>query len=234
MKRVDGVTLRSLIKSLPKAPLSHHTLIDLVDIVVDVCHALAFAHSRGVLHLDIKSSNVMVGDFGEVYLMDWGVARLFEETEKAGKRPMEGRVRSTEPDLDVGPQIVGTPNFMSPEQALGDDAIIGPAADIFAVGAMLHEILTREPPYAGGSVMEVLVKAATGERPALKGDPSAGIPAELARIVERAMATKHEERYATMEELREELVRFSRGRRRFPSAYLRRGRDDRGTGGARA
>ncbi len=217
MKRVDGVNLRTMIGTLPAGSLSHHTLIDLIDILVKVCQALAFAHSRGVVHLDVKASNVMVGDFGEVYLMDWGVARILDERASSPPSDDRARVRSTEPDVHVAPSIVGTPSYMPPEQALGEDAVIDGRADVFAVGAMLYEILTRRPPYRADTVLATLVMAASARFPSLDELLGKGsVAPELERIMLKAMAADINERYQSVDALREDLVRFSRGGGEFP------------------
>ena len=123
MKLVEGQTLAELIRALPRGALDTATLYALLDVFAKVCDALAFAHSRGVLHCDVKPANVMVGEFGQVFLMDWGIARLVAREASAGF----GRACDAEtgqarrhPASATDNSVIGTPGYMSPEQARGD------------------------------------------------------------------------------------------------------------------
>ena len=198
MKLVEGHTLRSLLDGWPPGPLAPGTLLDAIDAVLKVCDATAFAHTRGVLHLDIKPDNVLVGDHGAVYLMDWGTARLRED--------------DREP-----PIIIGTPGYMPPEQAEGRRSDLDPRADVFTLGATLYHVLARRPPYREATLAETIIAAQACEAPppsalARPGD----VPAELDRIVMKAMARDRRERYASVDALKSDLVRFVRGGGDFP------------------
>lgn len=228
MKLVEGRTFREQIRALPPGPLPHHTLIDQVDVVIKICQALAFAHSRGVVHLDVKPSNIMVGDFGEVYLMDWGVARIHSIPPPVGQslEPSQSGVHSSEPDLPTRRAIAGTPSHMAPEQALGEDELIDARSDVFAVGALLYEILTRRPPYRADTVLATLVMAASGKHADVqRAAGERNVPDELARIVRKAMAKERDDRYQRVDELREDLVRFTRGGGEFPNRVYAAGED---------
>lgn len=172
MKRVEGVPWRSLIR-YPEAhrdllggrsPLEAH-----VDILRQLCGALARAHSLGILHLDVKPDNVMVGAFGEVYLVDWGVA--------AASRPgtIEGLKRS-------GGRIIGTPAYFAPEQARAEDAT--EQTDVYLLGACLYEVLTGRPPRSEESVTEAVRAASRGHYDPLP-DTGTGV---LHILVRAAMA----------------------------------------------
>lgn len=210
MKMVEGRTLRSWIGDLPETgPIERGELLDILDVVIKVCDALAFAHSRGILHCDVKAANVMVGEFGQVYLMDWGVARLLEEE----------RNRDA---VDNEEYVVGTPAHMPPEQARG--APLDERADIFAVGALLYNVLTRRPPYRGDSGVQVLAQAFLARYPLPDEVMGSGVvPLALTRIVLRAMAPKREERFATVLELKDELVKFTRGGEGFEAVVFNAG-----------
>lgn len=221
MKLVEGQTLSALIRSLPsRGPLDSATLYSLLDIVTKVCDALAFAHSRGVIHCDVKPANVMVGEFGQVYLMDWGIARLVHAEVAPGSQQdftkAGGSIRPSATDNSV----IGTPCYMSPEQARGDRGTLDARSDVFLLGALLYEVLTRRPPYSTKDRNETLALAAAGAfPPPLKVAGTMGtmaIAPELDRIVMRAMAKKPENRYASVSALREDLVRFMRGGAEFP------------------
>jgi len=201
MKLVEGRTLLDWVKSLRGFP-SRDELLDLIDVVVKVCDALAFAHSKGVVHCDVKPANVMVGEFGQVYLMDWGIARLVAE-ELA--RP---------PDVEDPDRVVGTPTHMPPEQARG--LPVDERADIFAVGALMYHVLTRRPPYRGDSHIQVLAQAFLCRQRHPDEILGEGVcPPTLTSIVLRAMQPERDDRWASISDLRDALVRFARGGESF-------------------
>jgi serine/threonine-protein kinase len=214
MKLVEGQTLGDVIRAVPRGPLDTTTLYGLLEVVMKVCDALAFAHSRGVLHCDIKPANIMVGEFGQVYLMDWGVARLVasEATPASARNPP-----ASPPASSSDNSIMGTPCYMSPEQARGDRAKLDSRSDVFMLGSVLYEILTRRPPYSSSDRAETLSLAASGNFPApRKIAKDGGVPPELERIVLRAMARSPDARYPTVIALRDDLLRFMRGGGDFP------------------
>jgi serine/threonine-protein kinase len=215
MKLVEGQTLGDVIRQLPRGPLDTATLYGLLDIVAKVCDALAFAHSRGVLHCDIKPANIMVGDFGQVYVMDWGIARLITSEASPGstQNPDGPAAHASATDNSV----IGTPCYMSPEQARGDRAKLDERSDVFLLGSVLYEILTRRPPYSSADRTETLSLAACGAFPApRKLAKESAIAPELERIILRAMAKSPADRYASVALLRDDLVRFMRGGGDFP------------------
>jgi serine/threonine-protein kinase len=210
MKLVQGQTLASFAEALPR-PHDTAALYALLDVIAKVCDALAFAHSRGVLHCDVKPANVMVGEFGQVFLMDWGIARFLSQdgAPRTPPAPVAGRGKT--------PTIIGTPCYMSPEQARGERDRLDARSDVFLVGATIYELLTHRAPYASADSGESLALAATGCFPSprkLVGDVA--VPLELERIVLRAMAKERDDRYPTIAALREDLVRFMRGGAEFP------------------
>jgi serine/threonine-protein kinase len=208
MKLVEGRTLSDWIGSQPKDGSElWHGLLDMIDVVIKVCDALSFAHGKGILHCDIKPSNVMVGTHGQVYLMDWGIAQAMAEA--AVPRA------SAEPREDHAPMMVsvlGTPSYMAPEQAVG--ASLDQRADVFAVGALLYHLICGRAPYTGPSLQSVMLQAMVGDpTPPLEVRPN--IPPALAAIVMKAMARQLDHRYPTVDALRGELVRFVRGEETF-------------------
>jgi serine/threonine protein kinase len=150
-----------------------------LDIALKVAQAMAYAHAKGVIHRDLKPANIMVGAFGEVQVMDWGLAKVLPEggiaDEERQSRERERaedvtyiRTARSGPAGCVGTQtetgsLLGTPAYMPPEQANGDVALLDRRADVFGLGAILCEILTSKPPYVGRSQEEVHRKAANGD-----------------------------------------------------------------------
>lgn len=177
MKLIQGETLQDL---LQKRPNPAHELPRFLKIFEQVCQTLAFAHSRRVIHRDLKPLNIMVGAFGEVQVMDWGLAKVL--VPKTGDSAMRSRSAPNIPakagetfsatsalnsagsgfQTQVG-SILGTPSYMAPEQARGDIDTLDERADVFGLGAILCVILTGKPPYAGSNVSEILSLACAGD-----------------------------------------------------------------------
>ncbi|WP_039961103.1 WD40 repeat domain-containing serine/threonine-protein kinase [Rhodopirellula europaea] len=162
-----------------------------LEILIKVADAIAFAHTRGIIHRDIKPENVMLGDFGVVMVMDWGIALAMPQFEK---------LNSITPAKGLG----GTPSFMAPEMATGPLEAIGPAADIYLLGATLFMIVTGKAPHHAKNVRECLRAVATNEirevEPRHEG--------ELLNIARKAMATRIEDRYASVVEFQEAIREY--------------------------
>ncbi|MGE0431217.1 MAG: protein kinase [Planctomycetota bacterium] len=171
-----------------------------------VCDAIGYAHSRGVIHRDIKPENVMVGEFGEVLVMDWGLARPIGVGQQR-QRVVNTDLRETHrTDVTMVGDVFGTPAYMAPEQANGHTDAIDERTDIFALGGMLYELLTLQPPYGGRTVDEVLTRARRGKViPPRRRAPHMEIPRELEAIVMRAMATDPRQRYRKVSDLRDDI-----------------------------
>jgi serine/threonine-protein kinase len=203
MKRVDGVDLAALLAD-PAHPAwrargrSADRLVAGLEILVQVCLTLEFAHSRRVIHRDVKPENIMVGAFGEVVLLDWGIATTLGEHDPTA--------------------FVGTPAYMAPEMALGRP--VDARTDVYLVGATLHEVVTGRCRHDGAGVVEV-VRRAVESAPV---DYGPEVPEELARICNRATARDPADRHASVGELREDVAAFlrHRGARALCDAALER------------
>ncbi len=174
----------------------------LVGVLLDVCEAVAFAHSNGVTHRDLKPDNVMVGDFDSVYVMDWGIARLRTQEYVNSTRFQTDRLDNAM--LTTAGTIAGTPSYMAPEQACGDQDRIGPATDVYAIGAILYEIMAGQPPFTGaaGEVLASLRGEVPPTPPKELRDPTLPpVPDDLELIRQRAMAPASEHRFTDAGEL---------------------------------
>lgn len=181
----------------------------------DLCYAIAYAHSRGVIHRDIKPLNVMIGEFGETVAIDWGIAKVrgLQDIHEKGLtdtvRAMRlGGAEATE-KTEYG-QTIGSPLYMPPEQAGGDPNAVDERSDVYALGAVLYTILAGQPPYKGMNVREFLNNVATMDpRPIQEIEPMA--PKELIAVVNRAMQRKPENRYQNAKELVDEIEQYLSG-----------------------
>ena len=171
-----------------------------------VVDALAYAHAQGIVHRDLKPENVLVGDFGETVVIDWGLAKdLHAATPDLVEGPYRDLVRVGE---TLGGEVIGTPSYMPPEQALGD--AVDERADVYALGALLYHVLSGSRPHVGANVEDVLAAVISGP-PAPLALRAPGVPLDLVTIVDKAMARKPEDRYANAGELAVDLKRFQSG-----------------------
>jgi eukaryotic-like serine/threonine-protein kinase len=195
MKLVRGESLSMLIAAHQRFGLAGRPLEKLLGAFCRVCEAVAFAHTRGVVHCDLKPDNILIGSYGQVYVMDWGLALVLE-----GGRPSDRIVE--------GRSVAGTPAFMAPEQARGDNHELGPQTDVYGLGAVLFAILTGCGPHHAETNAAALESARRG---LVDESRLESAPPELARITLRALAPRAEDRYASVEELGHDVEEFLRG-----------------------
>ena len=173
---------------------------------IDVCNVMAYAHSRGILHRDLKPGNIMLGQYGETLVVDWGLAKVIGQSD-GGSPPAVPLIRLAELE-DITPtrhgSAIGTPEYMSPEQAQGRLEEMGPASDVYSLGATLYSLLTGKAPFERGDGEEVLKQVARGEfRPPRQVNPQ--VHPALEAICLKAMALKPPDRYASPRALADDL-----------------------------
>lgn len=207
MKLVDGITWKEHLRQ-PLFSSSERRMRDGIAVLLKICDALAFAHRRGIVHRDLKPENIMIGRFGEVQVMDWGLAKvlktspLYAKDESITKADSEDTHQAVIPNVKTAAGVVfGTPAFMSPEQADGDVAAIDPRTDIFAMGALLYYLLYGKAPYNGGDTHEVIELARKVEIT----PPAISAPRELVSIWQRAMSKEPSQRYTDASAFAEDL-----------------------------
>jgi tetratricopeptide (TPR) repeat protein len=229
MKLVRGRTLAELLRDEPPGP---ERLPRLLAVVEKVCQAVAFAHSKGVIHRDLKPNNVMVGEFGEVQVMDWGLGKQLSCSEPSPppSEPTEdvdtvGQVEEAE-GLSRAGAALGTPAYMPPEQAVGDWDIVDERADVFALGAILCEVLTGRPPYYGANRDDLLRRARRGDMAEVWGRlEKCGADSKLVELCRECLAGERLQRPRHAGAVSERLASYqAEVRERLRQAELERAR----------
>jgi serine/threonine-protein kinase len=208
MKLVEGRTLAEL---LVERPDPSHDRGRFLAIFVLACHAVAYAHSRGVIHRDLKPANIMVGPFGEVQVMDWGLAKILDGGPSHIDWSGDVGNRTRGPNESQAGTVVGTPAYMSPEQAAGDLRNVDERSDVFGLGAILYETLTGRPPFPSAGSAEG-VSASHQRELAEPRSLLPGIPRDLEIICLKCLESDPDRRYSRASELADDLDRFLEGR----------------------
>jgi hypothetical protein len=204
MKRIEGLAWSELVRD-PAAISRRFAVGDPLEwnlrTLVTVCNAVHFAHSRGILHRDLKPENVMIGEFGEVYVVDWGIAVSLAADPSGRLAP-----------ASQASEIAGTPHYMAPEMLLGDPSALSPRTDVYLLGAIFYEIVAGEPPHRGDNLHALIADILLSTPPF-----PPGFPPEARHVCARALSRDPADRHGSAEELRlaiEEYLRH-RGSRRL-------------------
>jgi len=226
LKYVQGVSLKKAMKGRNENARSEDgsgyfrdqfTAMRMIEILVNICQAVAYAHSKGIIHRDLKPDNVMLGKYGEVLVMDWGLAKVVgKKSVTSSEETGTVRVTTSRADDDslatMEGSIAGTPAYMSPEQASGKISQLDQRTDIYALGAILYEVLAGKPPYSGAGALELVAQVVKDPPPKVTSQKGAygftPIPRELAAICEKAMARDPQDRYPTTSALRDDLQAY--------------------------
>lgn len=229
MKFVSGTTLAEVLAALKLGnadAVKSYPLAALLTIFQKACDAIAFAHSRGVCHRDIKPDNLMIGDFGEVLVLDWGLAKErgfggaggATESGDGAEGQAEGEILDSDGRIlrTLEGSVLGTPSYMPPEQARGEIAAVDERSDIYALGAVLHEILYLQPPVSGENTAEILEKVVSGQldempRMARPHLPGGRVPPSLDAVRRKAMAMDPDRRYPRVQELQADVAAYQSG-----------------------
>ncbi len=206
MKLIQGEPLNVILNEIKRGNvdfLEKYNTYSFLNIFRKICDAVDFAHSRNIIHRDIKPHNVIVGHYGEVLLMDWGLSRYIGDPDKEDDPLKRETLRDISALTDEEKNIIqGSPAYMAPEQSKGDSSQVDKKTDIFLLATTLYHILTLESPYTGENLKDVLQKVE--QRILLnpqKRNPDRHIPDELCRIVMKASSRKKEDRYNSVQEL---------------------------------
>jgi serine/threonine-protein kinase len=224
MKKINGQTLSAVIRAVHgiRPDQTDWNVRRLLDAFLRVCEAIAYAHDRGVIHRDIKPSNIMLGAYGEVLVLDWGIAKVIshpDPSSRASDEPVTTDRDQASANLSMTGRINGTPIYMSPEQARGEHNEVGPRSDVYSLGVVLFEILAGYAPFSGKTQQTVLDAVRQGTRRSL---PSTfHTPDGLRSICERAMAFSAADRYPDAQSFLSTLRDWLEGATRRSEALYR-------------
>jgi len=218
MRFVNGRTLteaaRAYHQKRAEGQVDSLDFLTLMNSFVIVCNTIAYAHSRGVIHRDLKGQNVLLGDFGEVVVLDWGLAKLVDRPDLQPPTPLLiDEVTEEDIDLTIEGQMIGTPAYMAPEQDAGFLTLIDRRTDVYGLGAILYEILTGHRPFTGADTREVLRKVRE-EDPVPPHQYWPDVPPALETACLRALGKTEADRYGSAIELAQEVQRWQEVQRR--------------------
>lgn len=210
MKRISGENLFEVLKRIARddeQAIEAFPISRRLEIVSGACQALAYAHARGVIHRDVKPENIWVGNFGEVILLDWGVAKVWGHADD--NEPVRQSSLALRPEIETqqmqtltgGGQRPGTPLYMSPEQIVGNRTI-DERSDVFSVGVVLYEVMAIREPFRGRTINETFDNIRHREiEPPSERSPQYNIPKAVDAVVARALQKRPEKRYQSMRDL---------------------------------
>ena len=234
MKLIKGKTFKDLILEARAQYQqgqvdTEHARNSFISHFLKVCDAMAFSHSKDIIHRDLKPANIMVGPFNEVYVMDWGIARPIRGKEEILDEETASLIQS---DPDEPPeertqlgQILGTPRYMSPQQAAGKNDVLDGATDQFSLGVILFELLTLKPAFTAKTPVDLLKRILKAEKePLTHFQASEKIPQDLAYIIHKATAKKVPDRYPSVQAMADDIRRYQRGEetRAYPDNSTRK------------
>jgi len=223
MRLVRGDTLAKALKACNDEVLAEHALsrrLSLLDRLIDVCEAVAYAHSKGVIHRDLKPGNIVLGPFGETIVLDWGLAKVENEADLAPLISAAPKQVADDADLTRIGDILGTPAYMAPEQANPDFGAVDTRSDVFALGCILYYLLAGHPPLRG-SADEILAQLSSLAPMPSAREPKLPMPPELIAICDKALSKDKTLRFPNAAALADELRAYRDGRLVSAYAYSR-------------